>query len=293
MGFEFKNKYMIGIVLALAILAFDFYLYFVQGAKRWLLALIILAIAAAQAQIWWDFYQELQRQKEKELKFLEFVRSLVGNVRSGVSLPKGVLNIADEDYGSLSPHIKKLARQIEWGIPLHKALVIFANDTENVVIKRAIAIIIEADESGGAIVDILDSVATSVLNIKKMKEERKSSVFSQVLQGYIVFFVFIGIMLILQLWLFPKLEGSLQVGGGEEYDEYGLGNLGAGIGGVFKEGEKVDLDFIFFSLTLIQGFFAGIMVGKFSEGSVKQGLFHSVILMTLAALIITTAKGGI
>ena len=42
-----------------------------------------------------------------------------------------------------------------------------------------------------------------------------------------------------------------------------------------------------------QGFFAGIMVGKFSEGSLKQGLLHSLILMTTAALIITTAKGGI
>ena len=58
-------------------------------------------------------------------------------------------------------------------------------------------------------------------------------------------------------------------------------------------GEPVNLDTVFFSLILVQGFFAGIMIGKFSEGTIKQGFLHSLILMTSAALIITTAKGGI
>jgi flagellar protein FlaJ len=147
--------------------------------------------------------------------------------------------------------------------------------------------VIEAEESGGDIGDVLDSVTNSVVNVKKMKEERRSSAFSQIVQGYIIFFVFIAIMLILQLWLFPKfgeMSGSLQGG---------LGNFGGLASG---DGEKIaqqSLDRIFFSLVLIQGFFTGLMVGKFSEGTIKQGLLHSLILMTVGALIITTAKGGI
>jgi hypothetical protein len=90
-------------------------------------------------------------------------------------------------------------------------------------------------------------------------------------------------MLVLQLWLFPKLvslQGPLQSG---------LGMLG-GVGG---GGEPMSLDSVFFGLIMIQGFFAGIMIGKFSEGTIKQGLIHSLVLMTLAAMIITTAKGGL
>ena len=129
----------------------------------------------------------------------------------------------------------------------------------------------------------MTSVVDSVINVKKIKEERKASAYSQIVQGYIVFYVFIGIMLVMQIWLFPKLVGlSTNLQGG-----LAAGTLLGNQPGSF------DLDSTFFSLVLIQGFFAGIMIGKFSEGSVKNGLLHSLILVTSAALLVTTIKGTI
>lgn len=289
MDLEFKKKYFIGISGALLLILIDLYLYFVLEIKRWFLAIIVVAVTVGWLQFWIDFYNETKRQKEIEVKFLEFTRNLVSNVKSGVSIPKGVINVSTEDYGALAPYVKKLAKQMEWGIPFHKAFVTFANDTKNKVIKRAVSIIIEADESGGDIEDILTSVAQSMVDIKKMKDERRSVTFTQIIQGYIVFFVFIGIMLVLQLWLFPQITGF---GFGEEEAGATSDILGFGTGFV-GVGERANLDFIFFSMIMIQGFFAGIMLGKFSEGTIKQGLIHSLILITLAALIVTTAKGGI
>ncbi len=290
MNLEFKQKYWIGILIGLVLIIIDTYLYVYFDLKRWFFAIIVLAITIGWSQFWLDFFAEVKRQRELELKFVEFVRNLVGNVRSGVTITRGIVNVSEENYGTLSPYVKKLARQLEWGIPLHKALVTFANDTGNEVVRRSISIIIEADESGGDIESILDAVATSAVNVKKMKEERKISVYSQIVQGYIVFFVFIGIMLVLQLWLFPLLQGSLDLP--SEQDQFGLTGL-FGATKFFQKGDPANLSFIFFALVLIQGFFAGIMVGKFSEGSLRQGLLHSLILMTLSALIITTIKGGI
>jgi len=284
MRIKFRKIYLLSIFVALLIIAFDFYIYFVMGGflKRFFWPILILALTLAWLHFWMDFYGEIKRQKGVELQFLEFVRSLVETVKSGITLPMSILHVSKEDYGALTPHIRKLSHQVEWGITLHKALVTFAEDTDNEVIKRSVSIIIEADESGGDIGEVMSSVAESVINVKKMKEERKASTYSQVVQGYIVYFIFIGIMLVLQLWLFPKLvnlRGPLQSG---------LGMLGGvGGGGV----EPMNLDFVFFSLIMIQGFFAGIMIGKFSEGTLKNGLIHSLILMTLAAVIITTARG--
>lgn len=288
MRLKFRAQYLIGISTALLVLGLDFYLYFLRQITRWFWPIVVIAINIAWLQFWIDFAKENRRQKEIELKFLEFVRNLVENVKSGISIPKSILQVTDENYGALTPYVKKLAAQIEWGIPMHKALTTFSNDTGNRVIKRAISIVIEAEESGGDIGDVLESVSGSVVAVKKMKEERRATTYSQIVQGYIVFFVFIGIMLILQLWLFPKLmemSGSIQEGLG------GLGGLAA-----LKGGEQMtDVQFsrVFFGLILIQGFFTGIMIGKFSEGTLKQGLLHALFLMTLAALIITTAKGGI
>ena len=240
----------------------------------------------ASLHFWIDFFAETRRQKNIELRFLDFIRNLVESVKSGISIPKSILNISRKDYDDLNPYIKKLANQIEWGIPTGKAMETFALDTENKVVKRSISIIIEAEKSGGNISDILTSVTDSVINIKKMKEERKAAVYSQTVQGYVIFYVFIAIMLILQLWLFPKLT-AVETASAIKGSISGMGGISLGGSGGF------DLDTTFFSLVMIQGFFAGIMIGKFSEGSFKTGLFHSLVLVTTAALLITTIKGTI
>jgi len=279
MQIEFKKKYFVGIFAGLLLIMLNFYLFF---GKRWFWPGIIISITLGWSQFWMDYLKELRRQKEIEFQFVEFVRSLVESVKSGISIPKSIQHVAKKDFSSLNPYILKLASQIELGIPTRKALATFAADTRNSTIKRSVSIIVEAEQSGGDITDILESVVQSVINVKKIKEERKSSTYSQVVQGYIVFYIFITIMLVLQLWLFPKLAGI-------------SGTLQEGLRGglITRGGTAFNMDKIFFSLIMIQGFFAGIMVGKFSEGTLKSGLIHSLVLMTTAALIITTVKGTI
>ncbi len=284
MRIKFKKEYLIGASIGALVVILDI-LYFWK--TRWFLAVIILAITIGWSQFWRDFFKEQKKQKEIEEKFLEFVRALVGMVKSGIPIPQALRQTSDKDYGALTKYTKKLAYQLEWGMPVYDALTTFSKDTGNSVIKRSVSIVLEAEKSGGDIGNVLESVTDSVLHVKKMKAERKAETYSQTVQGYIVFFVFIGIMLLLQLKLFPSLQGmNLQEG---------LSSSGL-TSGVFGEGDKMtqeELGKVFFGMLMVQGFFAGIMIGKFSEGTLKQGLTHSLLLMTLAALIITLFKGGI
>ncbi|MBI2673217.1 type II secretion system F family protein [Candidatus Woesearchaeota archaeon] len=285
MKHKFKKKYSIGIGVSLLLLLLDFF-YFI--GTRWFYSIIIVSLTVASLQFWIDFFNELKTQREIEQKFLEFIRGLVGTVHSGLSTPQAIVSVADEDFGALNPYINKLRNQLEIGIPLHDALITFGEDTDNPVIKRSIAIVIEAEKSGGDIEDVLESVVISVVDVKKMKEERKAGAYNQIVQGYIVFFVFIAIMLVLQLKLFPQLT-KMSGAFGSTLSSVGVGILG-NVGGA---GGALDLDRIFLGLVLIQGLFAGIMIGKFSEGSFKQGLLHSLVLMILSTLVIVTVKGGI
>jgi len=284
---KFKKIYLLGIIAAIALIAADFYLFFsfkqpIGPKARWFYPMLIIGLSVGWAQVWIDFMRELNRQKRIEEKFVDFSRDLESSVRSGITIPSAIVQAAEKNYSELNPFIHKLANQIRMGIPIHRALLTFGEDTKNPMIKRSIAIVIEAEASGGNIEDVLGAITSSMVSIKKLKEERKSSTYGQIVQGYIVFFVFIGIMLVLQLKLFPQLT-KVGVAGAE----VGMQLLGG------ATGETVNLDRIFFALIMIQGFFAGIMIGKFSEGTLKQGMIHSLILCTLAALIITTLKGGI
>ncbi|MEA3378190.1 MAG: type II secretion system F family protein [Nanoarchaeota archaeon] len=293
MRLKFRKIYFIGIFIGLMILTGDFFLFFsfkepIGPTVRWFYPLFIIGLSIGWSHFWYDYLNEIKRQKRIAVKFLDFVRNMGSAVKSGISIPSSILQASKKDYGDLNPYLKKLANQIRLGIPIHQALMTFSKDTGNNTIKRSITIVIEAEASGGDIQNVLESVTGSLVSVKKLKEERKSSTYSQIVQGYIVYFVFIAIMLVLQLKLFPKLT-EMSAGGASA----GGINLLGGAMGAAAGAAPVNLDAVFFGLIMIQGFFAGIMIGKFSEGSIKQGLIHSLILITLGALIITTIKGGI
>ena len=133
---------------------------------------------------------------EKEEMFLEFARNLVESVKTGIPISKSIINSKRRSYGVLSEHVKKLANQISLGIPLNIALRIFAEDVDNKNISRALKLIGQAERAGGEIGEILESVAEAVNTSNKLKRERKATISTLVVQGYIIFVVFIFIILI-------------------------------------------------------------------------------------------------
>jgi len=274
-----RKEFLIGIFVFLFFISVDFVLFF---KTRWFWSLLLLSFVLGGLPTYLLYLKENKRQKEVEVEFLEFIRSLVEGVKSGIPIPQSILNLKDKDFGALTNYVKKLAYQIEWGIPVRDAFRIFARDTDNKVIRRSVAIITQAEESGGRMDDILESVADSVVSVERLKDERRSSTYSQVVQGYIVFFIFIGVMLMLEVKLMPMIQDMLK------------GLVGGVSGGGFFEagGESapVQLNFkrIFLSLITVQGVFAGLLIGKFSEGKIKYGIKHSVALVVIALLIILT-----
>ena len=158
--------------------------------------------------------------------FLEFSRNLVESVKAGTPISKSILNIRTKDYGALNPYINKLANQISLGIPLQAALDTFARDVDSQTISRAVGIISESEKAGGDIEDILESVAFSVSQVERLRKERTASMYTLVVQGYIIFLIFIVIMLIMQYKILPIAAG-----------------LGSGMSGVDSGGVAMGLGF--------------------------------------------------
>jgi len=225
-----------------------------------------------------------RREKDIEQMFLEFSRDLVERVKSGTPINKSIINLRTKDYGSLNVHIDKLANQISFGIPVKEALEIFAKDINNAIISRAIGLIREAERSGGKIELILESVTASLSQIDKLKKERKAAVFNLAVQGYVIFLIFIAVMLIMEFRILPITE---QIGG--------LGTINLNSGNfmdspVASANPIANISHLFLYLLLVQGFFAGLIIGKISEGSVKAGLKHSFVLVALSWLLSTGAE---
>jgi len=221
--------------------------------------------------------------KEKDEMFLEFARNLVESVKSGTPISKSILNIRKKDFGELNPYINKLANQIALGIPVKTSLETFARDVGSKTINRAITIIGESEKAGGQIEDILEAVARSVSQVEKLKKERRAAMYTLIVQGYIIFLIFIVIMLVMQFKILP-IASSL----GEGMEGGDIPGLSFGTHGEIATPEELSGPFVW--LLIVQGFFAGLVIGKLAEGRIKSGLKHSFVLVVLAVLISTGAN---
>lgn len=274
---EFKKLHWIGIGIGLGVILIS--LFFMN--TKFFFFLFGIGIVIGVVPILSTVMKENKIAQEKEEIFLEFSRDLVESVKTGTPISKTIINIKDKPYGALGKHIQKLGNQIKLGIPLGTALQIFAREVKNKTISRSIVLIGQAEKAGGDIGEILESVAGAVSLSDKLKKERRAAIQTLVVQGYIIFFVFIVIVLVMQFKIVPMVGGMSGAGA--------VGGLGIGIGG----GGDIDPEEIsgaFLYLLLIQGFFTGLTIGKLAEGNIKLGIKHSFTLMLMSFLFATGAN---
>ena len=226
-----------------------------------------------------NIIRETISSKEKEEMFLEFARNLVESVKAGIPISKSILNVKNKPYGVLSPNIKKLANQISIGIPLTKALDVFAKDINNKSVSRAITLIGQAERAGGDIGEILESVAHAVSVSDKLKKERLAAISTLTVQGYIIFFVFMLIILVMQFKIIPMISGIADVA-----------TIGASSAGAGEAIDSSEVAGAFMYLLLVQGLFSGLAIGKLTEGSIKAGVRHSFTLMLISFMVAAVAN---
>lgn len=227
--------------------------------------------------------QQTKEEGEKEELFLEFTRNLVESVRTGTPISKSIINMKKKPFGVLTKNIEKLANQISLGIPLKDALEIFAKDVNNETVTRTITLIGQAEKSGGSIGEILESVAKAVNMADKLKKERKAAISTLVVQGYIIFFIFLIITIVMQFYIIPMISGIANVG---TLSTTGITSASSAA----ASGDAFDVSQAFLYLLIIQGLFSGLTIGKLSEGSLKPGIKHSFALVGLAFLVSTAAN---
>ncbi|PSH01971.1 MAG: hypothetical protein BRC27_00215, partial [Nanohaloarchaea archaeon SW_10_44_10] len=233
------------------------------------------------APIMYIKYEQYTARKKMQEKFPEFLRDVVEGTRAGMSLPQAIKNTETGSYGPLDEKIEKMNAQLDWGIPFEKVLRNFGEETGSPVIRRSVDTIIQAYSSGGNIQDVLESVGDNIRTIKKLKEKRESQLYGEMITGYVVFFIFIGILVALTEFLLPNLASAQQsLGGGGNFQVIGGG------GANLQENISLYNDW-FARLVYIQAFFSGLIIGKLSEGELKAGFKHMSILFAAGYLAVT------
>ncbi len=268
---ELKILSMITLSIGLVLISINFMLFSKLTQLFTILNMVAAVIIIGIPLLY--HYQQYSKIKKVESMFPVFLRDVTKNINIGMTLPQAVRAASKNDYHLLTPYVKEMNAKLSWGIPFEKVLTEFARSIGSSGMKRTTRTIIEAHRSGGTMNTVMGAVADSLQELEGIKKERSASIYSQMINGYLIYIVFLGVMIGLSTFLIPTFKW------GEE--------------GEIAEFESMFIN-MFRSLIVIQGFFGGLSVGKMAEGTLVAGVKHALVLSVIgySTFLIFVPPGG-
>ncbi len=213
--------------------------------------------------------------REIETRLPDFLRDVAEAGRFGMTLADSIVVASSGRYGRLTPEIKKMAAQIEWGVPASEAVQLLSERVKTPLVNRMASIIRKANDAGGNVADVLSMVSRDAKETILTQEERSVTMSTYVMVVYISFFVFIATIIILQSQFLPKMEEAGQTVS-DQAAEQGL----AEIPGVNIQVSVIpEVSFVFLLSVIVHAAGDGILAGVIQRGSIPIGMRHSFIML--------------
>jgi len=203
-------------------------------------------------------YNNYSRKKEIIEYFPKFFQEVYNCTSSGMSLIEAIRKSKNSYYGRLTPLIRNMCSQIEWGIPFSNALRNFSNKINDSFVNKVVTLTEKAanfsPDISKSIKDVNDYVTLTI----DLERERSLELFPQVVSIYFVFFVFLFIIYILFNFFITTFEAVEIL--------------------FYKE--------VFKHLIIIEAILAGLVLGKISEDSYLAGVKHLIFLLSFSIVFI-------
>lgn len=230
------------------------------------------------------FFHELKYRRENKIQseMPDFLKKLATTNETGMTLSQSIALISKTDFGILSQEIKKMWRDMEWGMAVGQALVRFANRVRSSLATRVVTLVTRASESTGDIGVVLNIAAKDATMSQQLRRERIQNMFIYVIIIYISFLVFVAIVFILSSTFLPVMASA-----GSKVQATKAARSAV----MLKGFDLLKYNRLFFHSAVIQGFCSGLIAGQMGEGNVLSGLKHSLIMMAISYLIFTILIG--
>ncbi|MFB0522947.1 MAG: type II secretion system F family protein [Candidatus Bathyarchaeia archaeon] len=207
------------------------------------------------------------RQVERNIPKL--LRDVAEAVRSGVTLPRALEEASQRDYGPLSKELEHAISMFILGASWEDSLMSLAHHLRRPSALRLSTILIEAHQTGGKMIEVLETSVDLFTSLDEYREEQYSNMRPYMMTIYMATIIFLIIAyVVLHQFLTPLYAASASA----TVKESGL------LAGV------LDINYytsILFWASIIESIFGGLIAGKIGDRTLSAGLRHSVILTVL------------
>jgi len=215
--------------------------------------------------------KESLRVSSIEASLPNFFRDVAGMNDSGMTLPHAIHIVSEGEYGSLTPHIRKLDTEMSWGVPFVEAIRRFGKAVNTPLAERSVDLIAHASSAGGDVSEVLRAAAHDAYEFFNLKSERKNGMMIYMIIVVMSFFVFLFVIGVLSSTFLTTMAEA-----GEAVAASGSSQAFIGTVDLFLYNR------LFCHAALIQGFFSGLAAGVMGEGRALAGLKYAAIMVLVA-----------
>ncbi|MGB6500618.1 MAG: type II secretion system F family protein [Thermoplasmata archaeon] len=238
---------------------------------------LVIGLLVLMAPYGFAMTAKLRRIAKIEERLPDFLRDVAEAGRFGMTLPDAIVVASTGRYGLLSDEIRKMASQLEWGVPVATALRLFEERVPTPLVQRVVSIVTRANEAGGNVADVLTMVAHDTRESQLQQQARQISMLTYVTVIYIAFFVFLVTIYIMAAVFLPQM-----IVAGEGVASSSISSAGA----VTLQFAFVPVLFLAFLVSVIvHAVGDGIMAGILYNGRIAEGLQHATIMLAVGWLI--------
>ncbi|RXE57234.1 secretion system protein [Methanoculleus taiwanensis] len=216
-------------------------------------------------------FKESRRVNSIEESLPNFFRDVAGMNDSGMTLPHAVRIVSEGEYGTLTPHIRELEKEMSWSVPFVEAIRRFGIRVNTPLAARSVDLIAHASAAGGDVSEVLRAAANDAYEFFNLKSERQNNMMIYMIIVLMSFFVFLFVIAVLSSTFLATMA------------EAGKAVAASGASGQFMGSVNLFLyNRLFCHAALIQGFFSGLAAGVMGEGRAIGGLKYSAMMVIIA-----------
>jgi archaeal flagellar protein FlaJ len=210
--------------------------------------------------------------KQVDQNIPRLLKDLTESVRSGMTLPRAVEDASQRDYGPVSKELERAISMLSLGANFEDTLMFLAKRLRRPVALRMCTILVEAQKTGGKLLEVLDTSVALFSSLNSFIEEEKNNMKPYMMTIYMATLTFLIISFImLHQFLAPLAAASVNASSAQS----GL------LSGVYDINYYASL---LFWGALLESIFGGLVVGKIVYRDLTAGLSHSLILMIITII---------
>ena len=220
-------------------------------------------------------YNYFQTQKKKQIQYRlpNFLIEVSDSLSTGATIFDAIKVASKSHYGRLSTEIKKMRSQLSWNIAVKEILIDFADRMNSAIIHRIVISLNKGLVMGGNTPKIFKAAAIEVGQVNRLENQRKATMSIYTVVILVCFFVFLAIIIIMNLTIFKSF-----------FDLQGK-QVGRMAGVVFTSVDRMELKYSLYSFVFVQSIGAGILSGFMMDGKISSGIRYSCILGIISFII--------